>query len=53
MKNDGPAVPVDKTKIEHVILLGDRYVPIGNGEYKLFSDFDNIGAQNGGWTIRW
>ncbi|CAD8161610.1 unnamed protein product [Paramecium octaurelia] len=53
LKNDANALPANKNTIKHVILLGDRYVPIGNGEYKLFSDYDNIGAQNGGWTIRW
>ncbi|CAD8177453.1 unnamed protein product [Paramecium octaurelia] len=53
LKNSGNALPIKKTTIEHIILLGDRYIPIGNEQYQLFSDFDNIGAQNGGWTIRW
>ncbi|CAD8172306.1 unnamed protein product [Paramecium pentaurelia] len=53
LKNQVNTLPVNKNSIENIILLGDRYIHIGNGQYKIFSDFDNIGAQNGGWTIRW
>ncbi|CAD8082812.1 unnamed protein product [Paramecium primaurelia] len=53
LKNQGNTLPINKNSIEHVILLGDRYIPVGNGQFKLFQDYDNIGAQNGGWTIRW
>ncbi|CAD8100354.1 unnamed protein product [Paramecium sonneborni] len=53
LQNKDDVIPVNKNSIQHVILLGDRYVPIGNGQYQIFQDYNNIGAQNGGWTIRW
>ncbi|CAD8093286.1 unnamed protein product [Paramecium sonneborni] len=53
LKNKQNLLPINKYKITNVILLGERFWSF-KGEFKrIFQDFDNIGAQNGGWTIRW
>lgn len=58
LKNEKDLLPVDPTKLKYIVLLGQRTVPVKSGkksspEPTLFLDFDNIGAQNGGWTVRW
>lgn len=57
LKNEKKLLPIDPKKLKYIVLLGQRAVTIRQNEFDrqvtLFQDFDNIGAQNGGWTVRW
>jgi len=47
-------IPFDKDKIQYIVLVGERVINInGLARNELFRNFDDIGMQNGGWTLRW
>jgi beta-glucosidase len=39
------------------VLVGERFInvtqPDGKVITQLFADYDNIGVQNGGWSMHW
>ncbi|MCC6712129.1 MAG: glycoside hydrolase family 3 C-terminal domain-containing protein [Candidatus Dadabacteria bacterium] len=52
----GRTLPVDLTGIRNIVLVGEKMIDVqttGDPVTTLFQDYDNIGVQNGGWTIRW
>ena len=57
LKNEKEFLPVQKSKIEYVILVGDRIVDqYVEGEQDriptVYQHFNDIGSQNGGWSLR-
>ena len=51
-------LPLEAEKIKYVVLIGERkiaqrYDNESDRKDTVYQDFDNIGAQNGGWTLRW
>lgn len=53
LKNNA-VLPVDASTLEYVVLVGERVININQlARNELFRNFDNIGMQNGGWTLRW
>jgi beta-glucosidase len=57
LKNENNVLPLQAKKIKYVVLVGEDTLPTQNLDgsivTKVFQNFDNLGAQNGGWTIRW
>jgi len=62
LKNEGSAggssetLPIDIGSVRNIILVGEKIIEVQttqSPQLTLFQDYDNIGAQNGGWTIRW
>jgi len=56
LKNTNNILPVRNIKntIEHVILVGESIYNLnGLTKTQLYRNFDNIGMQCGGWTVRW
>lgn len=57
LKNDNKLLPVKGIKngtIQYVVLVGERIININHlSKNELFRNFDNIGMQCGGWSIRW
>lgn len=53
LKNNA-VIPVKTSTLEYVVLVGERVINInGLSKNELFRNFDDIGMQNGGWTLRW
>ncbi|MCI0454159.1 MAG: glycoside hydrolase family 3 C-terminal domain-containing protein [Candidatus Dadabacteria bacterium] len=49
-------LPIDFNKIQNIVLVGEKIIDVQTSQSPqptLFQDYDNIGAQNGGWTVRW
>jgi beta-glucosidase len=56
LKNTNNYVPVRniKSTIENVILVGESIYNLnGLTKTQLYRNFDNIGMQCGGWSVRW
>lgn len=56
IKNTNNILPVRnlRTGIENVILVGESIYNLnGLTKTQLYRNFDNIGMQCGGWTVRW
>jgi beta-glucosidase len=52
----GEVLPLDLSSIRNVVLVGEKILAVQTAQDPvptLFQDYDNVGAQNGGWTIRW
>lgn len=53
LKNNA-VLPVTASSLEYIVLVGERVININQlARNELFRNFDNIGMQNGGWTLRW
>lgn len=53
LKNTNNVVPFSSS-VKYVVLVGEVSQKInGQGINELFKSYDNIGMQNGGWTLRW
>jgi beta-glucosidase len=53
LKNDNNVIPFS-SNIKYIVLIGERIVNINKmAKYYLFKNYDDIGLQNGGWTLRW
>lgn len=40
--------------MEYIVLVGERIININNlAKNELFLNYDNIGMQSGGWSLRW
>jgi beta-glucosidase len=50
-------LPIDIKKIKNIVLVGEKIIDVQTASQAplptLFQDYDNIGVQNGGWTVRW
>lgn len=54
LKNQNNVLPLQVDKIKYIVLVGERIINInGLARNELFRSFDDIGMQNGGWTLRW
>lgn len=56
LKNTNNILPVRniKSTIENIILVGESIYNLnGLTKTQLYRNFDNIGMQCGGWTVRW
>ena len=56
IKNTNNIIPVRniKSTIENIILVGESIYNLnGLTKTQLYRNFDNIGMQCGGWTVRW
>lgn len=57
LKNDDSLLPIDTSSIEYVVFTGDATIDqlydTGDRETNIYQNYDNIGAQTGGWTISW
>lgn len=56
IKNTNNILPVRniKSTIENIILVGESIYNLnGLTKTQLYRNFDNIGMQCGGWTVRW
>lgn len=58
LKNENDILPLESSKIKHVVFIGERTIAqVYDGASSridtVYQDFDNIGAQNGGWSLRW
>lgn len=43
-----------KSTIEYVVFVGEKIINVGHFTHiELFKNYDNIGMQNGGWSLRW
>ncbi len=52
LKNDNNTLPLNSNKLKYIILLGQHRVK-KNGGSEVYPLYNNLGVQNGGWTIRW
>lgn len=53
LKNSN-TIPVKASTLEYIVLVGEKIININNlAKDHLFLNYDNIGMQSGGWTLRW
>ena len=45
-------LPLNTEKLEYVVLVGEKIIDVYGHKY-LYQNFDNIGMQSGGWSLRW
>ena len=57
LENEQETLPLDFGSYTHIVLMGEREeheaLPNWQTATTTFQDFDNIGAQNGGWSVAW
>lgn len=58
LKNEKELLPLQTDKVKYVVMIGERTIEqIYDGASSrintVYQDFNNIGAQNGGWALRW
>ena len=54
LKNTNNVIPFSESKLKYIVLVGERIIQVKDpGNQELFISYDNIGMQNGGWTLRW
>lgn len=54
LKNANNVLPLQVSNLEYVVLVGEKTININNlAKNHLFLNYDNIGMQSGGWSIRW
>lgn len=57
LKNSNDILPLEKEKIEYIILVGTSLINVrqDDGTYipTFFANYNNIGIQTGGWTVSW
>lgn len=54
LKNNNNVIPLNPANLKYIVLVGERVINInGLARNELFRNFDDIGMQNGGWTLRW
>lgn len=47
-------LPIKPSGLEYVVLVGEKIININNlAKNELFLNYDNIGMQSGGWSLRW
>ncbi|WP_299010320.1 glycoside hydrolase family 3 N-terminal domain-containing protein [uncultured Shewanella sp.] len=57
LKNDNDVLPVKPNNIQYVVFVGDvtinEYTDAGSYQKSVYQNYNNIGAQAGGWTMSW
>lgn len=56
LKNQHNILPLTPTQFKYIVFVGENILAVqeqGKKHLEVFQDFNNIGAQNGGWTLRW
>ena len=57
LKNSNNVLPVNTRKLKYIVLTGERDLlelgPAFSIKHATYRDYDNIGAQCGGWTVSW
>ena len=57
LKNDKTTIPANMSSLKYIVLTGERDInqKYKDGEFLVttYCDYDNIGAQCGGWTVAW
>ena len=57
LKNQHHVLPLNPHRVKYVVLVGDSLVNQRNDDNQqqltLYPNYNNIGAQNGGWTVAW
>ncbi len=57
LKNQNNLLPLANNKIKYIVLVGESIInqQLDNDQYQptLYANYNNIGAQNGGWTLAW
>ena len=58
LQNNNSALPLKKDGLKYVVLIGERTInQVYDGESNrtdtVYQDTNNIGVQNGGWSLRW
>lgn len=57
LKNNNALLPLNLQSLKYIVLVGeDTYnvrQPNGSTQVETFQNFNNIGAQNGGWSVLW
>jgi beta-glucosidase len=52
LKNTNDVVPLKKANLKYIILVGEKGQLV-DGKWTNLLGYDNIGMQNGGWSVRW
>jgi beta-glucosidase len=52
LKNENELLPIQECP-KHVVLAGEAIIDVKDEVKTLYQQYDNIGAQNGGWSVRW
>lgn len=56
-KKQQPVLPLAASRLKYIVLVGEKTLNVkqADGSFipQTFQSFNNIGAQNGGWTISW
>ena len=54
MLKNANVLPVKTSTLEYIVLVGEKIININNlAKNQLFLNYDNIGMQSGGWSVRW
>jgi beta-glucosidase len=54
IKNTNKTIPLTTATLEYIVLVGEKIININSlAKYSLFLNYDNIGMQCGGWSLRW
>jgi beta-glucosidase len=56
LKNEKLTIPIDQENTKYIVLTGERTIDEsvkGQSVTTVYQDFNNIGAQNGGWSVAW
>lgn len=57
LKNEGDILPVDSGNIEYIVFAGDdsfdEDTDSGTTILNIYQNYNNIGAQSGGWSMAW
>lgn len=56
LKNDNSTVPANLSTLKYIVLTGERDIHEQYNGYfmdTVYTDYNNTGAQCGGWTLRW
>lgn len=57
LKNQKQVLPLNPNQVKYIVLVGESRVnqldDQGERHQTLYPNYDNIGAQNGGWTLAW
>jgi beta-glucosidase len=51
LKNTNDVVPLKKANLKYIILVGEKGLLV-DGKWTNLLGYDNIGMQNGGWSVR-
>lgn len=59
LKNQHRVLPLDSNKLKYIVMIGESVVAAKDDQDppqrhpEVYYNYDNLGAQNGGWTVAW